>query len=201
MCDYKNGKIYQIVCNDTDEIYIGSTVQDLEDRLTHHKKPTNDCCSKQIIDRGNFYIEILETYPCNSQFELEQKEGEYQRANECINIRINGRTRKEWLQDNKEAIAKNKHEYYQNNKEAIAKNKREYYQNNKEHNKEYRQNNKEAIAKKKHEYYQNNKEAINAINNARCGKVVICECGIKSTQGNLKRHKLTKRHIDLMANL
>ena len=186
MPDYKNGKIYKIVCYDTDEIYIGSTVVSLEDRLNKHKKPTNDCCSKQIIDRGNYYIELLETYPCNNEFELYRKEGEYQKSIECINIQIAGRTRAEWRQDNKEAIAKNKHEYYQNNKEAIAK-----------HMNEYRQDNKEAIAKQKLEYYQDNKEAILASNS----KVVICECGIKSTRINLARHKRTKKHINLMNKL
>jgi len=171
MIDYKNGKIYQIVCNETGEIYVGSTVQDLEIRLRTHKTSANACCSKQIIDRNNYYIELLETYPCNSQFELDRKEGEYQRVIECINHRIAGRTRKEWEQDNKEALAKNKREYYQNNKEALAKNKREYYQNNKETFK------------------------------ARDNKVVICECGIESTKQNIARHKRSKKHIDLMANL
>ena len=156
MLDYKNGKIYQIVCNDTGEVYIGSTVTSLERRLSTHKAPTSTCCSKQIIDRNNYYIELLETYPCNNEFELNRKEGEYQRAIECINHNIAGRTYKE---------------YYQNNKEVIIK--------------------------QKHEYRQNNLEAIKAY---KC-KVVICECGTKSTNGHLKRHKLTKKHIDLMTNL
>ena len=156
MIDYKNGKIYQIVCNETGEIYVGSTVQDLEIRLRTHKTSANACCSKQIIDRNNYYIELLETYPCNSQFELDRKEGEYQRVIECINHRIAGRTRKEWEQDNKEALAKNKREYYQNNKETFK---------------------------------------------ARDNKVVICECGIESTKQNIARHKRSKKHINLMANL
>ena len=160
MCDYKNGKIYQLVCNDTNEIYVGSTVRDLEDRLDEHKSPSNTCYSKQIINRGNYYIELLETYPCNSQFELDRKEGEYQRVIECINHDIAGRTAKEYYQDNKEKLLSSQHEYR-----------------------------------------QNNKEAINAINKAYNSKVVICECGIKSTKGTLSRHKRTKRHINLMNKL
>ena len=182
MPDYKNGKIYQLVCNETNEVYIGSTVQDLEVRLTRHKTPTNNCYSKQIIDRGNYYIELLETYPCNNEYELNRKEGEYQRAIECINHDIAGRTDAEWRQDNKEKLAKYYKEYKEDNKEAIAKHAHEYYQANKETFKEY---------------YQNNKEAIKA----HRSKVVICECGIKSTRINLARHKTSKRHIDLMNKL
>tara|TARA_R110000737_G_scaffold68757_1_gene97022 strand:- start:54 stop:581 length:528 start_codon:yes stop_codon:yes gene_type:complete len=175
MIDYKNGKIYRLVCYETGEIYIGSTAVSLEDRLTKHKTPSNRCYSKQIIDRGNYYIELLENYPCNSEYELNLKEGEYHRAIECINHNIAGRTKSEymaqWRQDNKEKLAK-------------------YY-------KEYQQDNKEVIATQKIEYYQDNKEAILASNS----KVVICECGIKSTRINLPRHKRTKKHIDLMANI
>mmetsp|Transcript_32665 Transcript_32665/g.38319 ORF Transcript_32665/g.38319 Transcript_32665/m.38319 type:complete len:103 (+) Transcript_32665:95-403(+) len=36
MVNYKNGKIYKIVCNETNEIYIGSTTQTLTDRLCQH---------------------------------------------------------------------------------------------------------------------------------------------------------------------
>ena len=171
MLDYKNGKIYKIVCYETGEVYVGSTVRSLEDRLKTHKKCSNSCCSKQIIDRNNYYIELLETYPCNNQFELNRKEGEYQRAIECINIYIAGRTRKEYRQDNEKKIV--------------------------EQRKEYRQINLEVIKEQRKEYRQINLEAIKAHNN----KVVICECGIKSTRINLPRHKTSKRHIDLMNKL
>ena len=183
MPDYKNGKIYQIVCYETREIYIGSTAQDLQHRLSTHKAPTSSCCSKQIIDRNNYYIELLETYPCNNEFELNRKEGEYQRAIECINHVIAGRTYKEWKQDNKEKVAKYQKEYQQDNLETIAK-----------YNKEYYQDNKEKLAKNAIIYRQNNKETIKA---QKC-KVVICECGIKCTNMHLARHKRSKIHIDLI---
>ena len=201
MPDYKNGKIYQLVCNETNEVYIGSTVQDLEVRLTRHKTPTNNCYSKQIIDRGNYYIELLETYPCNNEYELNRKEGEYQRAIECINHDIAGRTDAEWRQDNKEKLAKYYKEYQQDNKEKIAKYHKEYQQDNLEtivnYRKDYYQDNKEKLAKNVIIYRQNNLEAIKA----QKSKVVICECGIKYTHNHLKRHKRTKRHIDLMNKL
>jgi hypothetical protein len=183
MPDYKNGKIYQLVCNDTDEIYIGSTALSLEDRLSIHKSPANGCCSKQIIDRNNYYIELLETYPCNNEFELNRKEGEYQRAIECINRNIAGRTKQQYYQDNKEHHNNRSKEHYNENKE--------YYSNL---SKQYHKNNKEYLNEKSRRYHVENRDTIKAYNS----KVVICECGIKSTHGHLKRHKLTKLHIDLI---
>ena len=148
MLDYKNGKIYQVVCNITGETYVGSTCKSLKDRLAEHKI-CNDCCSKQIIQRGNYYIDLLENYPCENRYELYRKEGEYQKSIKCINKIVAGRTHKE---------------YYQEHKEQKVK------------------------------YQQDNKEKIKA----RVGKIIICECGSKSTQHHLARHKLTKKHIDLM---
>ena len=178
MLDYKNGKIYQIVCYETGEIYIGSTVQDLERRLLCHQAPSNKCNSKQIINRGNYYIELLETYPCNSEYELDRKEGEYQRAIECINRRIAGRTRKEYKEDNKKKIVEQRKEYRKINLEVIKENCKKYNQDNKEKIKAYRQ-----------------------VNKAYNDRVVSCECGIKSIHRNLARHKTSKKHIDLMNKL
>lgn len=180
MCDYKNGKIYQLVCYETGETYIGSTAMSLEDRLKGHRSKTgNKCCSKQIIDRNNYYIELLETYPCNNEFELKRKEGEYQKSMKCINHNIAGRTDAEYRQDNKEKLAKYNKKYLENHLGFM---------------KNYRLVNKEKLTKNALIYRENNKEAIKA----RESKVVVCECGIKSTHNHLARHKLTKLHIDLI---
>mmetsp|Transcript_32664 Transcript_32664/g.38318 ORF Transcript_32664/g.38318 Transcript_32664/m.38318 type:complete len:156 (+) Transcript_32664:95-562(+) len=79
MVNYKNGKIYKIVCNETNEIYIGSTTQTLTDRLCQHVskfKHNNPraCMSKQIIERGNYNIELIEEYSCNNKEELQIRE-------------------------------------------------------------------------------------------------------------------------------
>ena len=58
---YKNGKIYQIVCNITGEVYIGSTKAYLTDRMSKHLNENNmhDCVSKRIIDRGDYTHQVL----------------------------------------------------------------------------------------------------------------------------------------------
>ena len=113
MGDYLNGKIYKIGCNITGEIYIGSTIQSLEDRLSQHIRDASyyKYSSKQIIDRNAYYIEQLESYPCNSQFELRRKEGEYQKTFKCVNKIIAGRTPSEYDYDNREKISEYKKVY------------------------------------------------------------------------------------------
>ena len=73
---YQEGKIYKIVCNITNEIYYGSTIQTLEKRLISHKT-RKSCVSRNIINRDNYKIELIKDYPCNSRYELEKEEGKY----------------------------------------------------------------------------------------------------------------------------
>ena len=58
--------IYEIVCNITGERYIGSTTQKLSHRLHKHtygaksNHPRSNYKSKQIINRGDYQVNILE---------------------------------------------------------------------------------------------------------------------------------------------
>jgi len=184
MPDYKNGKIYKIECNITNDVYYGSTTKSLSDRMRRHKT-TRHCNSVYIIDRGNYSCKIIENYPCNSKYELELRERWWIENNVCINQIIPTRTHKEWCEDNKERYLQWRKEYNQENKERVAqynkkyqqekkekvtqkkkekKKKKEYYENNKEQiaqkRKEYNQENKEQIKQYKKEYYENNKEQL-----------------------------------------
>jgi len=97
-------------------------------------------------------------YSCK-KCEKEYKKEYYQENKEAIK-----EYKKEYNQNNKESIKENKKKYRQNNKESIKEYHKEYQKNNKEelkeYNKEYRKNNKEAIKEYKKEYNQNNKESI-----------------------------------------
>jgi hypothetical protein len=55
------GNIYCITCLETGEKYIGSTSKHIEVRLDQHKSINNHCSSKQIIDRNNYELTLLET--------------------------------------------------------------------------------------------------------------------------------------------
>jgi ribosomal protein S27AE len=106
---YVNGKIYKIVCNETNEVYYGSTILSLKDRIIKHKCSLK-CESRQIINRNNYYYELIEDYSCNNRKELETRERWYIENNKCINKIIPTRTLKEYYQENKEKILEKKNE-------------------------------------------------------------------------------------------
>lgn len=126
--DYQNGKIYTIRSHQTDKYYIGSTCSPLHKRLYDHKadykqflKGGKRLSSIEIVKYDDAYIELLELCPCNSRSELTKREGELIREhkNNIVNIKIDGRTKKEYRQTNKDIIREQKKEYYQENKERI----------------------------------------------------------------------------------
>jgi hypothetical protein len=123
MNKYNNGKIYKIVCNITDDVYIGSTTKTLKYRLERHLD--SNCISKDIIKNGDYKIELIENYPCNNNNELRKREQYYIDNLKCINIRNAYTDQKEY---NKEYYKK----YIIKNKDNILKQKKEYYIKNKD---------------------------------------------------------------------
>ena len=174
MPDYQKGKIYKLWSPMGNEIYIGSTCDELYKRKNKHKT-SMDCSSKILFEKYNdVRIELIEYFPCNNKQELNKKEGEYIRNNICVNRYIAGRTHKEYDK-----------EYYENNQEKIKEKKKEYYEDNKEsikeHYKEYYEKNKESIKEYKKEYNQ---------------KKITCECGRTFRIDGKLRHERSKFHQD-----
>jgi hypothetical protein len=174
MVNFQNGKIYSIRSHQTDQVYIGSTTQTLAQRLGKHRCTYRrwknsvgymGTTSKEILKYDDYYIELVEMYPCNNKDELHKREGEIIRATpNCVNKIIAGRTSKEYREDNREIIQQKKKEYAEKNKESIKQYKKEYAEKNKESiakkKKEYAEKNKERIRQKSKEYYEKNKESI-----------------------------------------
>ena len=190
---YQEGKIYKIICNITGEIYIGSTIQILEERLRIHKiDPT--CISRTIIDRGDYEMILIKNYPCNSKEELLWEERRQLEDNICINIRLPIITEEEYKQNRKKINRKS----YQENKETIKQKNKERYKNNKEQilekNKEWKENNKEKLKENKKKYREENKEKILDYQKEK----IKCDCGVLIRRGDIARHKKTLKHIKLM---
>jgi hypothetical protein len=65
-------RVYAIICYDTGEIYIGSTKLEMNKRMKVHKREENLCLSKQIINRGEYDVIVLETCDAKIKFQREQ---------------------------------------------------------------------------------------------------------------------------------
>jgi hypothetical protein len=183
MPNYANGKIYTIRFHNSNEIYIGSTIQPLNNRFGGHKKLHNTGSIKKLInDKYNndwsvCYIELYENFPCNSKEELCKKEGEIIRifkndANyQLINKVIIGRSKNEFM----------KEDYYFNK----DKYKKRFI--------EYRSNNKDKLNEQSKEWRINHKDYMkNRIN---------CDCGGCYTYINRLSHEKTKKHQKYLMSL
>ena len=178
MPDYSNAKIYKLVSDKTDMIYIGSTVRSLKERLKNHKsnftnKKKTFITSKKLYELGgNISIELIKLFPCDCRKELELQESKYIREykNICVNKIIVGRTRKEWNEDNKEKIL-----------EQVKK-----------YSKKYREDNKEIIKEKRKKYCEDNKEKMK--------EKYKCECGSEIRKDSKRKHKRSIKHISFINN-
>ena len=121
------------------------------------------------LGRDNFYIELIEEYPCENSNQLTRREGELMRELKAsLNQVIAGRTRGEYKIDNHDKIKKTKaisdKKYAENNQEKLKAYRKEYYNKNpekyKEDAKKYAEENREAVLAKKREYYYKNRERI-----------------------------------------
>jgi len=135
------GRIYYLRCDETNDVYIGSTIQTLKERLRGHIKDKY-CTSKLIIKYDSCIILLLEEIEVENRKELEKIERQYIETYVCVNKMIPGRTDKEYRNDNKIKIAKKDKEIYKLNKIQIL-----------EKQKIYAQKNKIEIAKKQKEKY------------------------------------------------
>lgn len=138
---YAKGKIYKIWSPQIDLVYIGSTTKNtLAERMATHKyhfKKDIRITSKCILKYDDAKIELIENYPCNNRDELNAREGYYIRTTDCVNKRIECRTKKEWRDENKEYCKEHNKQYQQDNLDILKKYRKEYYEANKEKIKEY----------------------------------------------------------------
>lgn len=145
--DYQKSKIYKLWSPSKNLIYIGSTTETLAQRLAKHKNQhkrynddntkTNYTTSFLVLDCEDYKLELLEEYPCNNRTQLEKKEGEYIKNNECINKYVAGRTTKEYRLDNADKIKERNKQYRLDNVDKIKEYRLDNADKNKEYNKQY----------------------------------------------------------------
>lgn len=111
MVNYQNGKIYKIVNNLDNKIYIGSTCSKLSKRLGQHKGNLNKWIDNRLyahillVGWNNISIILIEPYPCNNKDELLKRERYFiEQMNPELNKQKPRRTKKEWINDNEDKI-------------------------------------------------------------------------------------------------
>ena len=171
MPDYQKGKIYKLWSPSKNLVYYGSTTETISRRLSKHltdlnrynnKTSTRYVNSFKILECEDYKIELVEEYACNNRQQLCKKEGEYIKANECVNMQIAGRTKKEWEKENPNKVKEAKQKYCEENLDKVKEAKQKYRENNadkiKETNKKYNNANADKINERRRQRYLRNKE-------------------------------------------
>jgi hypothetical protein len=176
---YQRGKVYAIICRKTERRYIGSTCEPtLARRLAEHvqkfkkweKGERHYTTSYDIIKDGDYYIVLLESYPCNSKDELRMCEQKHIDLCECVN---------------KVKAFQSKEERKQYVKQYIEQNRDKIAERTKSYNKQYREQNHDEILEYKKQYNEQNRDEINA--KAR-EKVSCPQCQKELVRASLTRH-------------
>jgi hypothetical protein len=124
------GSIYKIHSPSCDGVYVGSTSQTLNQRLSNHKKSlthyenNNDSdkymTSFEIVKHGDVEITLLHSQLFDDLPTMHRLEGEYiQSVENCINKKISGRTPKEYYQCNREQIREYGRQYQHEHKNHL----------------------------------------------------------------------------------
>ena len=192
---YQRAKIYKIVDNTNDNVYIGSTCEPtLARRLAKHRGNYNFymngkgfyVTSFKILENDNYDIILIENYPCNNKDELHARERYHIESNNCVNKNIPNRKIKEYNENNKEQIRANCKIYYENNTDKLLEKQKIHYENN-----------KDQILEKRKVYYDTNKEKIKARQSAQYN----CKCGKCISVSNKSNHEKSKFHQNFLNNL
>lgn len=176
MPNYQLGKVYELTSIHTNRKYIGSTCEKyLSGRLGGHVSQYkrylagkfNNVKSFEILEHGDYQINLLESYPCNNKAELLARERYWiENTENCVNKCIPGRTFAEYYDDNKEQLKLRSRSYHHTHKDQI-----------KAKSATYRASHADAIKAQK-------------------GMVTTCDiCRIDFTQSNRSRHEKSARHL------
>jgi len=179
MTDYSSAVIYTITTGD--DTYIGSSVNYYMRQCVHNTAITKDLSSnthfnlyKKIRENGGKWeMKKYKDFPCKNRTELRFEE---QQVINKLFPTLNKRNAYVT-----EDTSQYKKDWYLINKEKVAirnKNYRKTHQVNKEYHKKY---------------YEANK--------AKTSEKITCECGCVTGRCNIKQHRKTKKHLNLMKEL
>jgi hypothetical protein len=114
---YQNTIVYCIICLTTGEMYVGSCITSLNERMKQHRT-SHGTRAHQIIERGNYQEYEIQRWPCNTLREVLTIEGDWQRAYKAsfpehlVNKRIEG----SFMKNNSEIKQKYQKEYREKTK-------------------------------------------------------------------------------------
>lgn len=171
---YSRGKIYKIIAEDSNDIYIGSTCQKyLSSRMTVHRNQMlnkeynkGKCKSSEVMKNSNAKIVLIENFPCNDKNELKAREQFWIDSYKCSNDDNLLNTKKaiiETKEEYDEMMKQSREKWSQNNKDKIKayRDSEHYKELTRQRNKRWREANRERKNELNKQYRERHKEELN----------------------------------------
>jgi hypothetical protein len=203
MVNYQNGKIYKIVSNETDMIYIGSTCKLLCQRLAQHRSTYKAyqsgkyrfVTSFKLLEIGECKIILLEKFPCNSREELNARERFYIENNECVNKVVPMRTRIEYNKDNRENILLQKNQKHMCNCGGkYTSTHKSHHVKTKSHMEYIESLNQTVEIKIEQQIIEKQDDVM--IDRPQMNDLYMCSCGALCSLNSRFWHLKTRRHLE-----
>jgi hypothetical protein len=202
------GKIYKIVVAQSNDIYIGSTFDNLAQRFKNHKNQyklwkdgkNNNCASFDLFDKygiDNCKALLIKEYDVVDRKHLEMYEqlwiNRLCNVNKHAAFRIKKLYMKQYDEERKEQKAEYSKKWYEEHKEEKKKYNKKWREGHDEHCKRYREERKEKQAEYGKKWYE---EHIDTLKQKRKEKITceICKCEI--TRNGKSHHERTKKHLN-----
>lgn len=209
----KIGRVYKIVTDLSDDVYVGSTFLTVEERFQTHKydytawkkgKYRQNIKSFDMFDRysvDHCKVFLLNEYNVVDRRHLEVYETLWIHKLKALNGTqpVGGLLvryyMKHYRKDNKDHIKESKKKYREDNKDHIREMKNKYAQEHteqiKERTKTYYESSKDKILERNKNYYESNKDRIYK---QRSQKVECNVCQEFVSKQHLSRHNTSKKH-------
>lgn len=165
------GRVYKIVDSQSDDVYIGSTVQKLSVRFHNHFSCTYTSIGKLMREHGKsrYKIILIKEYEVADVKQLHAYEQLWINRAKCIN-----------KQSAFSIVKLSSLAYRMAGRESANERSKRYYKAN-----------KDSCSEKMKLYYESNKSKILE----RLNEKFNCECGGKYTFQHKSRHMKTKKHL------
>ena len=202
----KTGRVYKIVHNQSDLVYIGSTLNQLKYRWRDHKNSykkwpnsRTKCAIYEYFDEygiENFICVLIKEYEVEDRAHLRAYEQLWINKLRCVNKQCAFQPiplkeyKKQYYKNNQQKLKEISKQYYNDNKQKLSEYKKQYRKDNqqklKEKNKQYYKDNQQQILERVKQYQRDNQQKISEKKKEK----IECEyCASYITKQHLKRHQ------------
>jgi hypothetical protein len=185
MSTYRTARVYKIVHDQSDIVYVGSTFNTLRDRFRKHKYGKQTCSITKLMNEygaEHFKMILIKEYQVVDKNNLMAWEQLWINKLNCINERpcfqpLIKQQRKQYY----ETHIEQKKQYYETHRKEVLEKQKQYYEQTHEQILEYQK-----------QYYEKNQEKLK--------QKIECECGSVFRITDKARHKRTKKHTKWLEN-